>query len=144
VEFPASGMATDATRIDGACPGRAPRKRPNRITRRRYLPPKIDRRSRVGRRVKELQATFIAALEAQGREMTAVLSLNVQRASEALAMAEDARQRFLRGEGSVRLDAIATVERLAERAVAKLRLADAEKPRAPSLLAYLAQKAAAE
>jgi hypothetical protein len=117
-------MATDATRVGGVSSSRAPKKRPNRLTPRRYLPPKIDSRSRVGRRVKELRALFEESLAAQGRPVTPLLRLKVDTAAEAMATAEDARQRFLRGESSIRADALATIERRADALVAALRLRD--------------------
>jgi hypothetical protein len=128
-----SEMAVDAARTNGAhaAPARVKSKR-------RYLRPKIDKRNRVGRRISELKDTFTKAIEAQGRELTAVLQLRVQTAAEALGMAEDARQRLLRGEGNDRLESVMTAERLAERAVKALRLSDGPK-REPLLVSYLAQ-----
>jgi hypothetical protein len=111
---------------------------PKRIRRKALV--KVDRRTVAGKRVADLRAMFLASLEAQGREMTAALMMKVDQAAQLQAFAEAARGRYLRSEGNDRIDAIATCERLAERAVAKLQLTDGAKP-APSLLARLAQAA---
>jgi len=88
------------------------------------LPPKINRRTRLGRRVVELKALFLASLEAQGRELTDLLRFKIDSAAEAQAMAEAGRQRYMRGEGSDRLEAVVTAERRADTLVAALRLRD--------------------
>jgi hypothetical protein len=124
---PNQESAADVARTGGVSSGRAPRK-PHRVTPRRYLPPKIDARSRVGKRVKELRALFEEALAAQGRPLTALLALKVQTAAEAMATSEDARQRFLRGEISIRAEALATIERRADALVSALRLSDGPEP----------------
>jgi len=64
-------------------------------------------------------------LEAQGRDLTPALQMKVEQAAQLQAFAEAARGRFLRGESSDRIDGICTAERLAERAIRALRLADA-------------------
>jgi hypothetical protein len=89
------------------------------------LPPKVDKRSRVGRRAVELKTLFTTALEAQGREITPLLKFKVDAAAEAQAMAEAGRQRYMRGEGSDRLEAVVTAERRADALVSALRLVDA-------------------
>lgn len=128
MEFLGSEMAGNSAALGGGLASGSSAKR----TPRRYLPAKIDARSRVGRRVKELKALFEGALAAQGRPLTPLLALKVQTAAEAMATAEDARQRFLRGEISIRAEGLATIERRADALVAALRLLDAP-PRALSL-----------
>jgi hypothetical protein len=128
VEFPASEMATDATRIDAGRGAGVRVKRRKRVR----LPPKVDKRSRIGRRAVELKTLFTTALEAQGRELTELLKFKVDSAAEAQAMAEAGRQRYMRGEGSDRLEAVVTAERRADALVSALRLVDGSKPKAPS------------
>ena len=126
MEFTASEMATDATRIDGTHVAAVRVKR-----KRRYLPPRIDHRNRIGRRITELEATFKASLG--DRELTPLLAHLIRQAAELTAMAEEGRARFLRGE-HCQLDDVVRAERRAESAVAALRLRDAP-PRAASTLA---------
>jgi hypothetical protein len=90
---------------------------------------RVDRRSAVGKRLAELKGTFMEVLESQGRGLTPILRMKVETACEALATAELARGRYMRGESRDRLDAVMTAERLAERAVKALRLTDGPKPR---------------
>ena len=122
-------MATDTTRIDA---GRGAGVRVKR--KRRYLRPRIDRRNRIGRRITELEATFSASLG--DRELTPLLAHLIRQASELVAMAEEGRARFLRGE-HCQLDDVVRAERRAESAVAALRLREPVK-REESLLARLA------
>lgn len=137
MDFSASESATDATpsaRRSFAVPSPKQRTRARALTR-------VDRRSVAGKRITELKTTFLAALEAQGRELTPTLRMKVEQAAQLQAFAEAARGRFLRGESSDRLDGICTAERLAERAVKALRLVDGP-PKAPSLFERLASAAA--
>jgi hypothetical protein len=129
VEFPASERATDTTQIGCAHAAVVRVKR-----KRRYLRPRIDRRNRIGRRITELEATFSASLG--DRELTPLLAHLIRQASELVAMAEEGRARFLRGE-HCQLDDVVRAERRAESAVAALRLREPVK-REESLLARLA------
>jgi len=125
---------SDSTAIDHGRRGDAPAKR----DRPRRLLTRVDRRTAAGKRITELKATFLAALEAQGRELTPSLKLKVEQAAQLQAFAEAARGRFLRGESSDRIDGICTAERLAERAVKALRLVDGPaKPAGPSAIERL-------
>ena len=90
--------------------------------------------------MKELRALFEESLAIQGRPLTSLLRLKVDTAAEAMATAEDARQRFLRGESNIRADALATIERRADALVAALRLRD-EPPREPSWIVQLTEAA---
>ena len=110
MEFTASEMATDATRIDGTHVAAVRVKR-----KRHYLPPRIDHRNRIGRRITELEATFKASLG--DRELTPLLAHLIRQAAELTAMAEEGRARFLRGE-HCQLDDVVRAER---RARARLR-----------------------
>jgi len=129
--------ASDTTAID--CDRRwvAPAKR----DRPRRLLTRVDRRTATGKRITELTAMFLAALEAQGRELTPSLKLKVDQAAQLQAFAEAARGRFLRGESSDRVDGICTAERLAERAVKALRLRDDPAKPEASWIARLAEAA---
>jgi hypothetical protein len=129
-------MATDTTQTGCAHAADVRVKR-----KRRYLRPRIDRRNRIGRRITELEATFSASLG--DRELTPLLAHLIRQASELVAMAEEGRARFLRGE-HCQLDDVVRAERRAESAVAALRLREPVKPQTPSLAEYLASKAAAE
>jgi hypothetical protein len=139
VQFPASDMATDTARIDAGRGAGVRVKRRKRVR----LPPKVDKRSRIGRRSVELKALFAATLAAQGRELTPLLKFKVDAAAEAQAMAEAGRQRYMRGEGSDRLEAVVTAERRADALVSALRLVDGSTAKTPSLAQYLAYREAA-
>jgi hypothetical protein len=109
---------------------------PKRI--RRRLLTKVDRRNRVGRRIDELKALFLAALA--DREQTPMLVHKVGQAAELLAMAEKGRGDYLRGE-HCQLDDVVRAERRAEAAVAALGIREPVK-KTPTLAEYLASKAA--
>jgi hypothetical protein len=129
-------MATDEAVIGGvlASPDRVKRKR-------RRLPPKINKRSRIGRRVVELKALFTSSLVASGREMTDLLMFKLDAAAEAQAVSEAARQAFLRGQSNVRAEGLATLERLARDAVKALGI-DETRARVPTIAEYLAARKA--
>ena len=139
MEFSTSEHVADAAPV--MLPVRATsapkRSRAKRLTR-------VDKRSPVGKRIGELKATFTAALESQGREVTPMLRMKIETASQALATAELARGRYMRGDGNDRLDAVMTAERLAERAVRGLHLPDGPEPKRRALAEHLAAKAAGE
>ena len=133
MEFPGSELATAATRIGDsrAVVTRSKRKR-------RYLRPRIDRRNRTGRRIVELTKTFKASIG--GRPLTPLLEIRIAEAAELLAIAEEARAAWLRGDGD-RLEAVATMERHAAAAVKALPLVDASSRAEPSWIAELAKAA---
>jgi hypothetical protein len=112
---------------------------PKRI--RRRLLTKVDRRNRVGRRIDELKALFLAALA--DREQTPMLAHKVTQAAELLALAEKGRGDYLRGE-HWQLDDVVRAERRAEAAVAALGIREGAPKRETSLVGYLASKAAAK
>jgi hypothetical protein len=87
--------------------------------RRRYLT-KVDRRSRLGLRIKELTRLFT---EATGGSPTPLRKLKIARAAELTALAEKARGDFMR-DGLATLSDIAAIERKADLAVRALGLAD--------------------
>jgi hypothetical protein len=128
VEFPASESRADAPQVEAMRPTSVRAKQ--KVDRRRRLT-KVDGRSAVGLRIAELTRLFEASLG--DRPMMAPLKLKVERAAQMVAFAEQARGRWLRGESSDRIDAICTAERIAERAVAKLRLTDDPEPRSSVL-----------
>ena len=130
-----SEVATDA-RVIGAVlssPDRVKRKR-------RRLPPKINKRSRIGRRVVELKALFASSLEASGREMTDLLVFKLDAAAEAQAVSEAARQAVLRGQSNVRAEGLATLERLARDAVKALGLDETRAKPKLSVPEFLARR----
>jgi hypothetical protein len=136
VEFPASESQADAAPIVRPCAAPA---KPKRIRDRRRLLTKVDGRSAVGLRVAELKRLFATSMG--DRPMTAALKMKVEMAAQLSAFAEQARGRWLRGESSDRIDAICTAERIAERSVKALRLADDSKPRSSRLATHFARGA---
>ena len=104
-------------------------------------PARLDKRLGIWKRICELKALYESALG--DRERTPLLMARVQEAAMKMATAEVARARFLKGE-SIRIDAVATCERIARDAVRALKLVDSPTAKTPSLAEYLAQKAAAE
>jgi hypothetical protein len=137
----ATESQADAPQVEAMRPTSV-RAKPQKVDRRKLLT-KTDGRSAVGLRIAELKRLFTASLG--DRPMTASLKLKLEMAAQLSAFAEQARGRWLRGESSDRIDAICTAERLAERAVAKLRLADEPKSSsrpASALAAHFAREAA--
>jgi hypothetical protein len=101
---------------------------------------RVDGRSAVARRAKQLTADFIAALGGHSA-VDSVLMAKVRRAAELVVVAERARVAALHG-SAVALDDLVRVERLAELAVRRLGI-DQREPDKPDLDDYLASKAGA-
>jgi hypothetical protein len=95
---------------------------PRRRRRWRYVPRRIDNRTRTARRAKALREHFTAALVGSGRELTVDLTERVMKASELTALAEDMRAKMLRGEADVCADDLVRVTRLADASVRRLNL----------------------
>jgi hypothetical protein len=118
VEFPASERVGDAAAMACELSGAPPAKRIRPLRR----PARLDKRSGVWRRICELRELYETGLG--DRERTPLLMARVQEAAMKMATAEVARARFLKGD-AIRIDAVATTERIARDAVRALRLVDA-------------------
>jgi hypothetical protein len=88
--------------------------------RRRYLT-QVDRRSRLGIRIRELTEMFTAAV---GVELTPMRKLKVEKAAQLTAISELARGDFMR-DGCGTLDDIVRLERKADQAVRALGIIEA-------------------
>lgn len=106
---------------------------PKRIRDRRRRPARLDKRSGAWKRICELRAVYASALG--DRPLTPLLESRITEAAHLAATAEIARARFLKGEAGIRIDAVATCERIARDAVRALGLVDGPKPRPASPLA---------
>ena len=104
---------------------------PRRKRDRRRTLTRIDRRSRLGKRIDELTILFAGAL---GGELSPVRKLRIERAAQLSALAEQARGDHMRNQGT------SDIVRLERAAAAALRaLGDLEpKPRGPTLAELLA------
>jgi hypothetical protein len=101
--------------------------RSDRRRKRKKLPRHAyDRRSRLGRRIRTLVGAFRARL-AEDAVADPVVNAAVDRAAELTALAENLRQRALRGE-RVPPDDIVRTARLADQSVRALRLDRRDKP----------------
>ena len=110
--------------------------RPKPKRRRRQIPrQRLDGRTRIAKRAKQLAVHFLATLRADHREITLELEAAVRRVSELLAIAEQLRADRLRGL-PVPADDIVRTDRLANLALRQLGLPTA-KPREESLSDYL-------
>jgi hypothetical protein len=109
--------------------------RPNK----RRVKVRIDKRYALGRRVKELEATFRARLGADA--LDPVTDTAIRRAAEMVALAEAASARALRADPRVSMDDVVRLQRAADLAVRRLHL-DRHKssPAGPSL-AHLLREA---
>jgi hypothetical protein len=132
VEFTTSERVGDAAAIGHEHGGGVA---PKRIRPRRRLT-KVDRRNRVGRRIDELKALFLAALA--DREQTPMLAHKIGQAAELLSMAEKARGDYLRGE-HCQLDDVVRAERRAEAAVAALGIREPAKREASTLAEHFSR-----
>jgi hypothetical protein len=105
---------------------------PRRKRDRRRTLTRIDRRSRLGKRIDELTILFAGAL---GGELSPVRKLRIERAAQLSALAEQARGDHMRNEGT------SDIVRLERAAAAAIRaLGDLEaKTRGPTLAEVLAQ-----
>jgi hypothetical protein len=111
---------------DGAAP-----KRDRRLTL-----TKVDRRSRLGIRIRELTDLFTAAI---GDELTPLRKLKIEKAALLTGLAELAQGDYAR-DGKGALKDVLLAERRAATAVRALGISDA-KPRPPSILRQLAEAA---
>jgi hypothetical protein len=116
---------------------RPPGWKPKKLNKRRARVA-IDKRFVLGRRVKELVATFRARLGPIADDP--VLAANVKKAAELQALAEESRARALRANATATLNDVVRLSRLADYAVRKLQLDRHVKPSVPSLLNYLAAR----
>jgi hypothetical protein len=108
---------------------------------RRLTLTRIDKRGRLGKRIAELKAIFIAAL-GDGAELSAMKRLRVEEAAQLKALAEQTRGDFMR-DGRGTLDDIVRCERKADQAVRALGLSEAERRPPSPLAAHFAQPAKA-
>jgi hypothetical protein len=115
-------------------------RQPPQVVRRhsgRRKPTRLDHRTRVGRRARELREYYVAALVMVGREMTVELTAAVSRASELCALVEDMRAKALRGT-EINADDLVRMQRLADTSVRRLNLPSAASKPVPTLQEYLA------
>jgi hypothetical protein len=107
--------------------------RPRKKRRQRRKP--IDGRTRTARRIRELAASFLAAL---GSGLSPELGERCERAAQLVALAEDVRRKALTGR-SVSLDDVIRVENAADRARRALGLPTGKREPVYSLADYLAR-----
>jgi hypothetical protein len=98
--------------------GRAVRRR----RRNYYTPVRVDSRTGVGKRTRELREHYRAALVSAGRELTVDLAMKVDKAAELMALCESMRANMLRGVGDVCADDMVRMQRLADASVRQLGL----------------------
>ena len=131
MESPVEGVAITRT---------APAKpKPNK--RRAHV--RIDKRFAIGRRFKELTATFRTrlGLDLNLGEPDPLLLTAIERAATLQALAEDAAGRALRADPAISLDDVVRLSRLAENATRRLRLDQRNATQAtPTLSSYLAAR----
>jgi len=104
----------------------------------RRKPTRLDHRTRVGRRARELREHYTAVLTSAAREMTIELAAAVSRASELVALVEDMRARAMRGV-DVNADDLVRMQRLADTSVRRLALPSGPSRPEPSVEQYLAE-----
>src|SRR5262245_17286350 len=97
----------------------------------------VDGRTRLGRRVAELEAIFAEAL---GNKLTDVQVQQVRQAAQLNCIAEVAAERYLRGSDLVTLDDLVRVQRAAALALRRLNIGAAPASPKVDLDAYLASK----
>jgi hypothetical protein len=107
---------------------------PKRV--RRLTLTKVDKRGRLGKRIAELTAMFIAAV---GGELTPMRKLKVEKAAQLTAIAELARGDFMR-DGKGTLDDIVRLERKADQALRALVPTEAKPKAKLTIPEYLAQR----
>lgn len=133
MEFPASESVADSAAIVRAHGGDAPAKRIRPLRR----PARLDKRSGAWKRICELKAVYSSGLG--DRPLTPLLDARIDEAAHLVATAEIARARFLKGEAGIRIDAVATCERIARDAVKALRLVDGPAREERGLIARMAE-----
>lgn len=105
---------------------------PRRRRRWRYVPRRIDSRTRSARRAKALREYFTAALAASGRELSVDFVAGISKTVELIALTEDLRARALRG-ADISADDLVRMQRLADVSVRRLHLPTASIKQAPTL-----------
>ena len=111
--LPADTAPLDRRHGDGAAPKR---------DRRRYLT-KIDNRSRLGIRIRELKELFESAFPAG--KLTPLRREKIGEAAQMKALAEEQRGAWLRGEATCSLDDLVRIERRADQLVRALGISEA-------------------
>jgi len=124
MEVPAESVGI--TRAASAKP--KPNKRRARVS--------IDKRFVLGRRVKQLTATFRERLGLDA-DPDPLLLTAIERAAQLQALAEQAAARALRADPKVAYDDVVRLSRLADHAVRRLRLDRRNTTQQPSLADYL-------
>jgi hypothetical protein len=127
MEIPAEGVGP--TRVSPAKP--KPNKRRARVS--------IDKRFAIGRRIKQLTATFRARVGFDV-DQDPVLLTAIDKAARLTALAEDASARALRADPKVTLDDVVRLTRLADLSVRRLHLDRHNTKQPPSLTDYLAAR----
>jgi hypothetical protein len=130
---PGSELAAETHGIERLRTALIPHKRKRRK-------PRIDLRSREGRRVTELVRAYRQRIGPDADDP--VLSARVRQAAELVALSEALRARALRGDPNVSPDDTIRSARAADMAVRRLRLDERAAPAGPSLSEYLQSKAA--
>jgi hypothetical protein len=97
----------------------------------------IDKRLAIGRRIKQLTATFRARVGFDV-DQDPVLLTAIDKAAQLTALAEDAAARALRADPKVTLDDVVRLTRLADLSVRRLHLDRHNTKQPPSLADYLA------
>jgi hypothetical protein len=95
-------------------------------------PVSVDMRFAIGRRIKQLTATFRERV-GLGADPDPVLLAAVEKAARLTALAEDASARALRADPKVTLDDVVRLTRLADISVRRLNLDRHKAPSGPSL-----------
>jgi hypothetical protein len=116
--------------------GDTPKQRPKRIRSRRKDLTTVDKRSRVYRRIRELETLFLSTFEIAGVALTPMRRMRIAEAAQLKALAEKARGDTLRG-GAGSLDDVVRIERRADAAVRAIGL-PSDAPRQPTLAEVLA------
>lgn len=132
MEFLGTESVADSVAVERDLRGAIPAKRIRPLRR----PARLDKRSGAWKRICELRAVYASGLG--DRPLTPLLEARISEAAHLMATAEIARARFLKGEAGIRIDAVATCERIARDAVKALRLVDGPpKPAGPSAIERL-------
>lgn len=100
-----------------------------------HPPRRIDRRSKLGQRVTELETVFRQRLGDAALDL--IVDTAIRRAAELTALAEAASGRALRSDPKVTLDDVVRLQRSAASAVHRLHLDRKAQPAGPSLSDYL-------
>jgi hypothetical protein len=96
----------------------------------------IDKRFAIGRRIKELAATFRERVGPDA-DQDPVLLAAVEKAARLTALAEDAAARATRADPKITLDDVVRLTRLADHAVRRLNLDRHNKAQVPSIAGLL-------